>query len=160
MSLRLSSAISVRSKPISSLRRARRLTYGQLASMPSSSTLRSQPPNTGSQYPDRICSLLFQVVDQRNKRIETDDLGALGNKVGEGVDVVEVGLAVAIIDDVFHTAHFDPCGLHDAFHGADHIVRRAETLDAQPVLWSVHGAGNALQFLAAGGFADVGRAQI
>src|SRR5262249_6954508 len=105
-------------------------------------------------------SLLFQVVDQWNKRIETDDLGALGNKVGKGVDVVEVGLAVAIIDDVFHTAHFDPRGLHDAFHRTHNVVRRGVAFHAQSGLRSVHGAGSALQVLAAGSFADVGRAQI
>jgi hypothetical protein len=49
MSLRKSSAIRVRSNPISSLRCARRRVYAQLASMRSSSTLRSQPPNTGIQ---------------------------------------------------------------------------------------------------------------
>src|SRR5882762_3615292 len=51
MSFKLSSAISVRSKPISSLRRASLLTYSQLAAMFSSLTLRNQPPKTGSQYP-------------------------------------------------------------------------------------------------------------
>src|SRR4029077_3604888 len=54
MSLRFSSAISVRSNPISSLRRARRLAYFHVASICSSSTFRNQPPKTGSQYPERI----------------------------------------------------------------------------------------------------------
>src|SRR2546430_6276181 len=53
MSFRLSSAMRVTSKPIASLRRARRRTYSQLASMPSSGTLRSQPPNTGSRSEER-----------------------------------------------------------------------------------------------------------
>jgi hypothetical protein len=49
MSFKLSSAMRVRSKPISSLRRASRLTYSQLASIPSSGTFLSQPPKTGIQ---------------------------------------------------------------------------------------------------------------
>src|SRR6266566_3453454 len=49
MSLRLSSAISVRSNPICSLRWASRFTYAQLTSIFSCSTLRSHPPKTGSQ---------------------------------------------------------------------------------------------------------------
>ena len=49
MSLRFSSATSVTSNPSASLRRASRLTYSQLASIPSSGTFRSQPPKTGSQ---------------------------------------------------------------------------------------------------------------
>src|SRR6266436_3867891 len=49
ISLRLSSAISVRSKPIFSLRCASFFTYAQLTSMFSFSTLRSHPPKTGSQ---------------------------------------------------------------------------------------------------------------
>src|SRR5262249_33184304 len=102
----------------------------------------------------------FQVANQRDKRIEADDLGPFGNKIGKSVDVVEVGLTVAIVDDIFHSAYLNSRGLHDAFHSTYHIVRRAETFHAEPVLGRVHGAGRALQFLAAGGFADVGRAQI
>ena len=49
ISLRFNSAIKVRSNPIASLRWARRRTYAQLASIPSSGTFRNQPPNTGSQ---------------------------------------------------------------------------------------------------------------
>jgi len=49
MSFMFSSAISDRSYPICSLRRASLLVYSQLACMFSSSTLRSQPPNTGIQ---------------------------------------------------------------------------------------------------------------
>jgi hypothetical protein len=49
MSFKNSSAISVRSKPSSSLRRASRRASAQLVSIPSSATLRSQPPNTGNQ---------------------------------------------------------------------------------------------------------------
>ena len=50
MSLRFSSATSVRSNPSASLRRASRLAYSHVADIPSSSsTLRSQPPKTGSQ---------------------------------------------------------------------------------------------------------------
>ncbi len=49
MSFRFSSAISVRSNPIRSLARASRRTYDHSAAMPSSSTFRSHPPNTGSQ---------------------------------------------------------------------------------------------------------------
>ena len=49
MSFKNSSAISVRSQPIASVRRASFLLYANDASMLSSSTLRSQPPNTGIQ---------------------------------------------------------------------------------------------------------------
>ncbi len=49
MSLRLSSAMSDRSKPAASLSTARALTYDQSAAIPSSSTLRSQPPKMGIQ---------------------------------------------------------------------------------------------------------------
>src|SRR6059058_910417 len=49
MSLRLSSATSDRSKPICSERRASRLLYSHVGAMFSSSTFRSQPPNTGIQ---------------------------------------------------------------------------------------------------------------
>ena len=51
ISLRLSSARSVKSNPRRSLARASRRTYPQLASIRSSATLRSQPPNIGNQYP-------------------------------------------------------------------------------------------------------------
>src|SRR6266542_6838113 len=54
MSFRLSSAMSVSSKPNRSLSTARSLMYGQSVLMPSSRTLRSQPPKTGIQYPKRI----------------------------------------------------------------------------------------------------------
>src|SRR6266536_814823 len=54
MSFRLSSAMSVSSKPNRSLSTARSLMYGQSIVMPSSRTLRSQPPKTGIQYPKRI----------------------------------------------------------------------------------------------------------
>src|SRR6266481_5489810 len=49
MSFRLSSAISVKSKPIFSLCCASFFTYAQLVPMFSFSTLRSHPPKTGSQ---------------------------------------------------------------------------------------------------------------
>src|SRR5882762_2960762 len=62
MSFRLSSAINVRSKPISSLRRASLLTKSQLAAMFSSLTLRSQPPKTGSQYPYLIDVVVVQLA--------------------------------------------------------------------------------------------------
>src|SRR5258707_10845596 len=51
ISFRLSSASNVTSNPICSLRCARRFTYAHVACMFSSATLRSHPPNTGSQYP-------------------------------------------------------------------------------------------------------------
>jgi len=49
MSLRFSSAMSVKSQPVSSLCWVRRRTYSQLASIPSSGMFLSQPPNTGIQ---------------------------------------------------------------------------------------------------------------
>src|SRR5438445_4532304 len=56
MSFRLSSAMSVRSQPVCSARRARSRWYANVAGMRSSSTLRSQPPNTGIQKPKRASS--------------------------------------------------------------------------------------------------------
>src|SRR3712207_5493954 len=56
MSLRLSSAMSVRSNPerSDSADSARR--YGHSTLIPSSGTLRSQPPKTGIQYPKRMAA--------------------------------------------------------------------------------------------------------
>src|SRR5258708_39333482 len=60
ISFRYNSAMRASSKPISSLRIASFLTYSQVVGMFSSSTLRSQPPKTGIQYPYRIIVSLFE----------------------------------------------------------------------------------------------------
>src|SRR5881628_2328076 len=56
MSFRFSSARRVTSQPVRSARRARSRWYANVAGMPSSSTLRSHPPNTGIQKPKRTSS--------------------------------------------------------------------------------------------------------
>ena len=92
-----------------SLRRASRLTYCQVVSICSSSTLRSHPPKTGSQYPYRISAASFfaQKVDQPTKGSKPTTLRPVGHKIGKRVDVVKVELSIAIVDDVLDAAYFD-----------------------------------------------------
>src|SRR5450432_1227092 len=104
--------------------------------------------------------LPFQVVHEPDKGIEADDLGTVGDEVGESVDVIEVELAVAIVNDVLNAADFNIGGIHDALDAGDDIVCWCVTFYADAVLGRVNGAGGAGKLLAAGGAADIGGAEI
>src|SRR6476661_8543454 len=104
--------------------------------------------------------LLFQIVNQTYEGIEADDLGAVGDEVGEGINVIEVELAITVVNDVLDAADFDIGGLHDALDVVDGFVRRSVAFHANAVLGCINGAGGASKFLSAGGPAYVGRAEI
>src|SRR6266481_1365726 len=104
--------------------------------------------------------LRFQVIDQAYEGIEADHARAIGDEVGESVDVVVVDLAVTVVNDVFHAADIDGCRLHDALDRLDDLPGRSVAFDFQAGFGRVHGAGRALQLLAGGGAADVGGAEV
>src|SRR5579863_3770463 len=138
--------------------------YGQVADMPSSGTLRSQPPKTGSQYPMRRCRsatgrLREQVIGEIDVRVKANDLGCVSDKVRERVDVVEVELAIAVIDDVFDPADVDAHALDDAFDGRPQVGRRVIPVDPQAGLRRFDHAG-AVERDAGARLADVGRAEV
>src|SRR6185437_13002402 len=114
----------------------------------------------GASIRSALCSLLFQVVDESLERVKAYYLGAVGNEVGQRIDVVKIELAIAIVSDVFNTAHFNVCGGHNSLHRVNDVVRGRVALYAQAGLRRVNGAGGALEFLAAGGLADVGGAEV
>src|SRR5690348_2441886 len=132
--------------------------------MPSSPTLRSQPPNTGIQYPNRISGLppraTREVIDQALEWIESDHARPVGDEVGQGVDVVDIGLAVAVVDQVLDAADVELAAPRDREDGRALLGGRLEGLDAQAVLDRVERARGAHQLLAARGLAGVGRAQV
>src|SRR6476469_3923940 len=104
--------------------------------------------------------LLFQEVNQPNKRVKADNLRPVSNEIRKRVDVVKIELAVAIIDDVLDAADFNLRFLHDALDLLNNFVRRRVALNLQAGLRRVHGARGASQLLAAGGLAYVSRAEI
>src|ERR1044071_10097875 len=106
--------------------------------MPSSGTLRSQPPNTGIQYPNRISGLppraAREVIDQALERIESDHARPVGDEVGQRIDVVDVRTAVAVIDQVLDAADVELAAARDREHGVALLGGRLVRLDAQAVL--------------------------
>src|SRR5439155_21336140 len=106
--------------------------------MPSSPTLRSQPPNTGIQYPNRISGLppraAREVIDQALERIEPDHARPVGDEVGQRIDVVDVGTAVAVVDQVLDAADVELAAPRDREHGLALLGRGLERLDAQAIL--------------------------
>src|ERR1700744_500810 len=147
-------------------------TYSQDATIFSSSTLRSQPPKTGIQKPYFMRrSAMRQLGDtggfgglkpvgKLGEGIEADDVDAVRDEVGERIDVVVEALSVAIVRDVFDAANLDACVLHDALDIGDDLTRRLKAFHAQSALGRVDGTRGAIQFDAAGGAADVRRAQV
>src|SRR5205823_10530325 len=75
---------------------------------------------------------------------------------------VKVDLAVTVVGDVFNATYFNPRSLHDPLDGADIFVGRGISLDPQTGFgrFDHTGVGRALQFLAAGGSANIGGAQV
>src|SRR6266478_2298937 len=107
MSLRLSSAISVRSKPICSLRCASFFTYAQLTSIFSFSTLR----------------LSDEEVREPGVGIEADDAHRIGYEIRKRVHVIIELPPGAVVDDVLDSANLDAGKFHDALHVFDHLHR-------------------------------------
>src|SRR5216684_4464465 len=105
-------------------------------------------------------SLLFQKVDEPHKRIKAYDLRPVSNEVGKGVDVIEIKLAVTIIDDVLDSANFNLRLLHDAFDLLNNVVWWGIALNFQAGFRSVHRARGARQVLATGGLAYVRRTEV
>src|SRR5690349_24376821 len=106
--------------------------------MVSSPTLRNQPPKTGIQYPNRMSGLppraAREVIDQALERIESDHARPVGDEVGQRVDVVDVGLAVAVVDQVLDAADVELAAPRDREDGLALGRGRLERLDAQAVL--------------------------
>src|SRR5216684_9105031 len=100
-------------------------------------------------------SLLFQKVDEPHKRIKAYDLRPVSNEVGKGVDVIEIKLAVTIIDDVLDTANFNLRLLHDALDLLNDLIRWGVAFNLQACLRSIDRACSAGQILPASGLADV-----
>src|SRR5215212_4431173 len=106
--------------------------------MPSSSTLRSQPPNTGIQYPNRISGLppraAREVIDQALERIETDHARPVGDEVGQRIDVVDVRATIAVVDQVLDAADVELAAPGDREHRLPLLGGRIVGFDAQAVL--------------------------
>ena len=105
-------------------------------------------------------SFRFEPVGQLRKGIEADHVDAVGDKVGECVDVVVEPLAIAIVGDVFHAADLDAGVLHDALDIGDDLARWLVAFHAYAALRRIDRACCAVQVHAAGGAADVCRAQV
>src|SRR5205085_12305935 len=90
-----------------------------------------------------ISRLRFQELRQLDKWIEPDDSGAIGNKVGEGIDVIVVKLAIAVINDVFHAAYLDVGVPHDPLYRMNDLVWGRIAFHSQARLGSVNRAGGA-----------------
>src|SRR6185312_12516206 len=67
--------------------------------------------------------LLFQKIDQPDKRIKPDHFRSVSHEVGKRIDVVKVKLAVTIIDDVLDAAYFNLCLMHDALNLLNNFIR-------------------------------------
>src|ERR1700729_4080217 len=149
-------------------------TYSQDATIFSSSTLRSQPPKTGIQKPyfmgrsamrqlgdtGGFGGLGFEPVGKLGEGIEADHVHAVGNEVRKRVDVVVEALSVAIVGDVLDATDLDAGVLHDALDIGDDLARRLKAFHAQSALGSVDGARGSIQLDAAGGTADIRRAEV
>src|SRR5256714_8437045 len=81
-----------------------------------------------------------QVVDEPNEWIEADHVRRVGDEVREGVDVVEVVLAVAVVHEKLDAADVEMRGARDALHFLDDGARWRRPLDAEPRLRCVDGA--------------------
>src|SRR5206468_9686507 len=75
-----------------------------------------------------------QVVHQPLERIEADDVPAVRHEVRERVDVVEVVLAVAIVDQVLDSANVEGDALGNSLYFANDLSRRLELFDPHAVL--------------------------
>src|SRR5206468_5281043 len=51
----------------------------------------------------------LQIVDEISPGIEADDVLRIGHEVRERVDVVEVVLAVSVVDEILNAADVEPC---------------------------------------------------
>ena len=87
----------------------------------------------------------LDVVDEVHPRIEADDPLGVGDEVRQRVDVVEVGLAVAIVDEVLDAADVEMTGAGDGLDLFDDFARRIRRRHAEAGLRRVHGAGAADQ---------------
>src|SRR5882724_4915292 len=105
-------------------------------------------------------SLLFQKVDEPHKRIKAYDLRPVSNEVGKGVDVIEIKLAITVIDDVLDSANFNLRLLHDALDLLNDLVRWRVAFNLQACFRSIDRACRACKILAARGLADVRRAEV
>ena len=70
-------------------------------------------------------------VDERFEGVEADDVRGVGDEVRQGVEVVEVGLAIAGIDEVLDATDVHARRRDDASCVLDHLARRLENLDRQ-----------------------------
>src|SRR6478752_987217 len=105
-------------------------------------------------------SFRFEPVSKLGERIKADYVDAVSDEVRERVDVVVEALTVAIVGDVFDAADLDAGVLHDAFDVSNDFARRFEAFHAKSGLWGIDGACSAVELNAAGGAADVRRAEV
>ena len=114
--------------------------------------LRSQPPNTGIQYPNLIRSpfsimACSSIVDEPVVRVPAEHVQRLGDEVGQRVDVVEPRHPVAVVDH-----HFDP---------AD-VESRAAAIASTAAMIAASGVDRVIAIAARPGLHDagIGRAQV
>src|SRR5271154_6103340 len=113
----------------------------------------------GASNRNASAGFLEEVIHQAGEGIEADDARAVGDEIGEGVHVVVVELAVAIINDGFQAADFDLRGAEDFFGVRDYFLRWRKPFHAQAGLCAFDDAGG-FNFGAVGGFADVHGAEV
>ena len=58
-------------------------------------------------------------------RVPAEHVQRLGDEVGQRVDVVEAGRAVAVVDQIFDSADVEPGGLRDPLGRLDQLGRRS-----------------------------------
>ena len=102
----------------------------------------------------------FQPVGQLREGIEANHVHAVGDEVRKRIDVVVEALPIAVVGDVFDAADLDAGVLHDALDVGDDLARRLKAFHAQAALRGIDGACGAVQLNAAGGAADVRRAEV
>src|SRR5258708_2776296 len=107
----------------------------------------------------RTADLVLQVVREILERVEPDDPRSVGDEIREGVDVVVVDVAVAVIDYVLDAADVDAGGPHDALDVLGHFGRRLIAFDLEPSLRGFDDAG-VFQTLSGRGLTDICRAQV
>src|SRR5205814_10651310 len=81
-----------------------------------------------------------QIIDQSLERIEADDVATVRNEIRQRVDVVEVVVAVAVIDEIFDSADVQAHPLRDLLDFPHDLARWLELLDAHDGLLRLDGA--------------------
>src|SRR5688500_11814978 len=83
----------------------------------------------------------LEVVDEAGGGVEADHVDGVGDEVGEGVDVVEVGEAVAGGDEVLDAADVEAALADEADSGVDDVAGGVEGFDLERLLGRGEGGG-------------------